>query len=506
METRLPLEPVLWAKTAPPATPTPPLDGDAEADVAIVGAGYCGLSAALHLAQAGRSVIVLEAEEPGFGGSGRNNGHCVPDWTWHEPGEIDARFGARGDRVNNLQGDAADLVFSLIRDHQIECEAVQSGTLTVVRQQKNVPALRAKHDHWARLGKAVRWIERADMGDYVGSDAFAAAILFEDGGHLNAMAYCRGLAAAAMKAGARVHGKSPATALERHGGRWRVTTPRGRVTANSVLLATNAHRHGLWPGLDDAYYIVRSVGVATEPLPEEVRRAVLPRDNNVQELHHPRYFYFFFDGAGRLLTGGGAGLGVDQSAAQVGALVPLVFRAVQVPALDVVQRGRSERDRPLGDVLSAPDRVDVAGVVDPNRGRDRAVLEDPLADGEHLAGAGRHEHDVDQLLADDRADDVAVLPERAEPGLAGMRLGRFSGRSDPERHVGVLGVGAREGCEQAVQDQRTVRSRVHEAQVGQAMERVLEAEAVLGLGLRRAQARRQQVPGDRLAGGEAGRP
>ncbi|MEE8274860.1 MAG: FAD-binding oxidoreductase [Alphaproteobacteria bacterium] len=321
METRLPLEPVLWAKTAPPATPTPPLDGDAEADVAIVGAGYCGLSAALRLAESGRSVIVVEAEEPGFGGSGRNNGHCVPDWTWHEPGEIDARFGARGDRVNNLQGDAADLVFSLIRDHQIECEAVQSGTLTVVRQQKNVAALRAKHDHWARLGKRVRWIERADMSDYVGSDAFAAAILFEDGGHLNPMAYCRGLAAAAMKAGARVHSKSPATALDRHGDRWRVTTPGGQVTANSALLATNAHRHGLWPGLDGAYYIVRAVGVATEPLPEDVCRAVLPRDNNVQELHHPRYFYFFFDGAGRLLTGGGAGLGVDQSAAQVGAWV-----------------------------------------------------------------------------------------------------------------------------------------------------------------------------------------
>ena len=321
MKTRLPLDSVLWAKTAPPGLPTPPLDGNADADVAIVGAGYCGLTAALHLAAAGRSVVVVEAEEPGFGGSGRNNGHCVPDWTWQQPSQIDARFGARGDRVNNLQGDAADLVFSLIRDHQIECEAVQSGTLTVVRRQKNVAALRAKHDHWARLGKRVRWVEPADMGTYIASDAFAAALLFEDGGHLNPMAYCRGLAAAAMKAGARVHGKSPATKLDRQGGRWRVTTPGGQVTAASVLLATNAHRHNLWPGLDSAYYIIRAVGVATEPLPEDVRRAVLPRDNNVQELHHPRYFYFYFDGAGRLLTGGGAGLGIDQSAAQVGAWV-----------------------------------------------------------------------------------------------------------------------------------------------------------------------------------------
>ncbi len=317
METRLPIEPVLWAQTAAPGVPVPPLDGEAEADVAIVGAGYCGLTAALHLAEAGRSVVVVEAEEPGFGGSGRNNGHCVPDWTWQEPGEIDARFGARGDRVNHLQGDAAELVFQLIRDHQISCEAVQSGTLTVVRDEKSVAGLRGKFEHWDRLGKRVRWIERGDMRDYIASDVFAAAILFEDGGHLNPMGYCRGLAAAAMKAGARVHGKSPATKLERDGERWRVTTPGGQVMATSVLLATNAHRHGLWPGLDSSYYIIRAVGVATDPLPEAVRRKVLPRDNNVQELHHPRYFYFYFDGEGRLLTGGGAGLGVDQSAAAV---------------------------------------------------------------------------------------------------------------------------------------------------------------------------------------------
>jgi glycine/D-amino acid oxidase-like deaminating enzyme len=317
METRLPIEPVLWAKTAAPGMPVPPLEGDVEADVAIVGAGYCGLTAALHLAEAGRSVVVVEAEEPGFGGSGRNNGHCVPDWTWQEPGEIDARFGARGDRVNNLQGDAADLVYTLIRDHQISCEAVQSGTLTVVRDESSVAGLRRKFEHWDRLGKRVRWVDRDTMGDYIASDAFPAAILFEDGGHLNPMGFCRGLAGAAIKAGAQVHGKSPATKLERAGERWRVTTPGGQVLAKSVLLATNAHRHGLWPGLDSSYYIVRAVGVATDPLPEEVRRKVLPRDNNVQELHHPRYFYFYFDGEGRMLTGGNAGLGVDQSPAAV---------------------------------------------------------------------------------------------------------------------------------------------------------------------------------------------
>ena len=288
-----PLEPALWAKTAPAAPPTPPLNESVSADVVIIGAGYCGLSAALHLAQAGRSVVVVEAEQPGFGGSGRNNGHCVPEWAWQEPDHITARFGAeRGERVNDMQAQAADLVFSLIRDHQISCEAVQNGMISVVRKDKFVAQHKAKAEQWMRRGKNVRWVEGAEIRDYVGSDAFKSAIVFDDGGHLNPLAYCRGLANAALKAGAVIHAKSPATAIGRDGARWRVTTPGGTVTAATALMATNAHRHGLWPGLDDAYYIIRAVGAASEPLPEEVRRAVLPHDHNIQESYHLRHFFF----------------------------------------------------------------------------------------------------------------------------------------------------------------------------------------------------------------------
>jgi glycine/D-amino acid oxidase-like deaminating enzyme len=316
-----PFEPALWAKTAPPAPPTPPLEDDVGADVVIIGAGYCGLSAALHLAEAGRSVVVVEAEQPGFGGSGRNAGHCVPDWAWREPDDIAAHFGTqRGERVNDMQAQAADLVFSLIRDHQISCDAVQSGTINVVRERKFVAQHKAKAAQWVRRGKKVRWIEGAEIRDYIGSDAFKSAMLFDDGGHLNPLAFCRGLAGAALKAGAVIHGKSPATAIARDGARWRVTTPGGTVTAATALMATNAHRHGLWPGLDDAYYIVRAVGAATEPLPEEVRRAVLPHDHNIQESYHLKHFFFFFDRAGRLVSGGHVGLGGNQSAEQITAV------------------------------------------------------------------------------------------------------------------------------------------------------------------------------------------
>ncbi len=332
-----PLEPALWAKTAPAAPPTPPLKESVSADVVIIGAGYCGLSAALHLAEAGRSVVVVEAEQPGFGGSGRNNGHCVPEWAWQEPDHITARFGAeRGERVNDMQAQAADLVFSLIRDHQISCEAVQNGMISVVRKDKFVAQHKAKAEQWMRRGKNVRWVEGAEIRDYVGSDAFKSAIVFDDGGHLNPLAYCRGLANAALKAGAVIHAKSPATAIGRDGARWRVTTPGGTVTAATALMATNAHRHGLWPGLDDAYYIIRAVGAATEPLPEEVRRAVLPHDHNIQESYHLRHFFFFFDQAGRLVSGGHVGLGGNQSAEQVSAVLGVEL-AQLFPALGEVK-------------------------------------------------------------------------------------------------------------------------------------------------------------------------
>lgn len=315
-----PLEPSLWYATAPPAPPTPPLDGSAKADVAVIGAGYCGLSAALHLAEAGVSVIVLEAREPGWGGSGRNNGHCVPDWLWHGPDEIAARFGsARGERVNDLQAGAADLVFSLIREHQIACEAVQSGTINVTRTRLGLDTLRAKAEQWSRRGKKVRLVEQPELAGFVGCDEFIAGVLLDEGGHLNPLAYCRGLAAAAQNAGAVVHGESPVVKIERAGSAWRVATPAGEVAAETVVMATNAHRHGLWPGVDDAYYCVRAYGAATAPYPEEIRRSILPGDHNVAEYKGRWDLIFFFDSAGRLVTGGGVGLGVNASARQVAA-------------------------------------------------------------------------------------------------------------------------------------------------------------------------------------------
>ncbi|MEL0022326.1 MAG: FAD-binding oxidoreductase, partial [Rickettsiales bacterium] len=117
----------LWRAFTPPSPKFETLEGDVETDVAIIGAGFTGLSTALHLAKAGKSVTVLEAEDVGFGASGRNNGQVIPVLTRADPDYLTARFGAAGERFVNLIGGSAAFLFDLVREHGLECEAEQSG-------------------------------------------------------------------------------------------------------------------------------------------------------------------------------------------------------------------------------------------------------------------------------------------------------------------------------------------------------------------------------------------
>ena len=320
-----PLEHSLWAVTAKTADEFAPLRERVDSDVAIIGGGYCGLSTALHLAKQDVSVSVLEANEPGFGGSGRNNGHCVPEWLWQSPQWVVENYGAeQGERMNNFQASAADLVFSIIRDYQIDCEAVQNGMLKVSRPGPNVELLRARAEQWSRRGKAVQFVESPHLQSYVATPAFVGGLLFEEGGHLNALGYCRGLAVAAGKEGARLYYRSPATKIAAANGAWQIRTANGgEVIAKTVLIATNAFRHGLWPGLDEAYIPVRALGTATDPFAEELRRKVLPGDHNIQELSAfgGAHTFFFFDADGRLVTGGPVGLGVNTTLKRINATI-----------------------------------------------------------------------------------------------------------------------------------------------------------------------------------------
>jgi len=293
----------LWTHTAEPAPETPPLQGDVAADVVIVGAGFTGLSTALHLAEAGGRAIVLEAAGPGFGASGRNNGQVIPAYVRHNPKDIVATFGEeRGARLNEWVSDSADLVFRLIAKHGIQCEAAQNGWLQPAHRASRMAAVRAKQSQWAALGKPARLLTGEETEALTGSPYYRhGGWIHESGGHIQPLGYARGLARAAIAAGATVHGGSAVTAIERTEGKWRARTSRGAVTADAVVLATNGYTDTLWPRLRQSIVPLRTFHAATAPMSENVAASVLPENHGLSDTRQALWA-FRKDTGGRLIT------------------------------------------------------------------------------------------------------------------------------------------------------------------------------------------------------------
>ncbi|MGE4045804.1 MAG: NAD(P)/FAD-dependent oxidoreductase, partial [Acetobacteraceae bacterium] len=300
---RLPLPPSLYAETAIPAPDTPPLDAERRVSVAVVGGGFTGLSTALHLAEHGTDVAVLEAHEPGWGASGRNGGQVNPGLKF-DPDQIEADFGPDlGARMVSLSGNAPNFVFDLVQRHQIACEAIQSGTLRASFQPRTEAGIRGTAEQWRRRGAPVDLLDRDSCRAVTGTDRYGVAVLDRRGGQLNPLSYARGLARAAMQAGAAVHGGTRVLGAVRNGGTWRLRTPGGTVTADKLVLATNGYSDDLWPGLRRSVVPVFSAIVASEVLPPEIAATITPGRAVLYEMGEITVYYRL-DAQGRLLMGG----------------------------------------------------------------------------------------------------------------------------------------------------------------------------------------------------------
>ncbi len=297
------LPPSLYAETAQPAPPTPPLKGGASADICIIGGGFTGLSAALHLAEGGARVILLEAEEPGWGASGRNGGQVNPGLK-PDPDEVERDFGPDlGGRMLALSYGAPDAVFALIRRHQIACEARQEGTIRAAIGAASAAAVARSAEQGARRGWPVTYADATATAALTGTARYAGAMVDARGGDLHPLSYARGLARAAQAQGARIHGQSPATRLARTATGWRVETARGHVEATHIVLATNGYSGDLWPGLRQSVVPVFSSIAASEPLPDAVAAQVMPRRASLYESGRITVYYRL-DRQNRLLMGG----------------------------------------------------------------------------------------------------------------------------------------------------------------------------------------------------------
>ncbi len=320
--------PSYWRQTAPPLAAEPGrLEADSDCDVVVVGAGYTGVSTALHLARdyAAR-VCVLEAAEPGWGASGRNGGWACMGASRHSWQALIRRHGLAETRLfHTIQREAVALVRRLCGESGMDAEATADGLITLAHSRSQMAAL-GKEAAFMRENFGEDWmlLDTSDLatGGWAGP-TFHGAALEPCGFGLHPLRYLRGLVAAATAAGVRVYGHSPVTRWQRSGDRHVLTTPAGSVTADHVVFATNGYtpEHTASPLAGRLLPVVSTI-LVTRPLSEAERAAqgwtrFTPAGDTRTLLH---YFRLLPDG--RFLFGGrGTAKGTARGEAQARSLL-----------------------------------------------------------------------------------------------------------------------------------------------------------------------------------------
>jgi gamma-glutamylputrescine oxidase len=291
----------LWVAGAAPPGPFPPLDGDATADLCVVGGGITGLSAALHAARAGMDVILLDAQRVGWGASGRNGGQVGSGLNWTQ-GELAARLGEEAARaIWGLTEEAKELTRALIARHAPEA-GYRPGVIHAALADAEMAAFeREAAFRSSSYGAAPEILGAEDVAQMTGSRAFRGGVLDRSAGFCNPLAYALGLARACAAAGVRIH--EGTEAIRARDGQ--VGTKAGAVRARAVVLAVNGYAPALHPALGARVLPINNYIAATEPLGE---RAPMPEPVAVSD---SRFVvnYFWQDDAGRLIYGGGESYG-----------------------------------------------------------------------------------------------------------------------------------------------------------------------------------------------------
>lgn len=292
----------LWSATAAPGPSLEQLSGEVRAEVTVIGAGYTGLSAALHLGCAGRDAVVLEAVEIGERASGLNGGQVIPG-VKHDPDTLEEIFGPTvGARLVETVASGPDVVFELIRKYEIACAATRTGWIQPATSGVALEAIAARVGQWRRRGADVALLSARETARMTGSQRYSGGWIDRRGGTVQPLSYVRGLARAARNVGARIFSRSPAIGLEKVGREWRVRTPGGSVTSATVILATDAYTDRLVDPLRRTLIPVPSFQVATEPVADKLRQAILPEGQSASDTWH-LLRYFRLDATGRLVMG-----------------------------------------------------------------------------------------------------------------------------------------------------------------------------------------------------------
>jgi glycine/D-amino acid oxidase-like deaminating enzyme len=297
----------LWAAVTPAGPDLPELIGAAEADVIVVGGGFTGLSTALHLREAGVDVAIVEAMEPGWGASGRNNGQVIPTLSRPDPEDIVAKHGAAGERFVTLLRDCASTLFDVARRYQIQAEQEQAGWVQPVHSPGRIKIAERRVRQWSKFGAPVELLSRDEVRKMLGSEAWFGGFWNKTGGHINPLALARGLARVVLEQGCRIYARSPAVSFERRNDRWIVRTEKGEISGRALVMATNAYTgefsKSLMPDIAHEVMPILSWQMATQPLSEQARKTVIPGRQAMSDTHGELYFARY-DARHRLVTGG----------------------------------------------------------------------------------------------------------------------------------------------------------------------------------------------------------
>lgn len=292
----------LWRSTAEPVPDFDELNQDIETDLLIVGAGYTGLSTALHAVDYVKDIVIIDQAQPGWGCSGRNGGQIHVQWKPDLAALKQLYPGSQFETFIETMGAAVQLVFDLVEKYQIDCQAQRTGSVIAGKGTKAIRYLTEWSRFWAEAGEDVRLLDKSDTSELIGTAHYDRSMLDNRGGSLQPLAYSRGLAQACQERGITIYGNSRAIRIRPNGKGWQVSTPGGSVKCRRLVLATNGYTDNLWPGLSRTIVPVASMLTATRPLPKTVASTLLPKRQVVGE-YAGVPAYYRVDDTNRLVFG-----------------------------------------------------------------------------------------------------------------------------------------------------------------------------------------------------------
>jgi len=296
-----------YAATRHDRNDRPALKDNIDTDVCIIGGGYTGISSALHLAEAGFKVVVLEAARLGFGASGRNGGQLVNSYS-RDIDVIERNYGkTTGHSFGAMAFEGADIIRERVKQYNIDCD-LKPGGIFAALNAKQMHELTEQKKLWERYGHTeLELLDSNAVQKEINTDVYEGALLDHKGGHMHPLNLLLGEVAAFEQLGGVVYEDSAALKIERTR-RPKIHTAEGSVTADYLLVAGNAYLHGLVPELSAKTMPCGTQIITTEVLEESVASTLIPNGYCVEDCNY-KLDYYRITGDNRLLFGGGVTYG-----------------------------------------------------------------------------------------------------------------------------------------------------------------------------------------------------